>query len=81
MLGNVKWGLAKMLILHGDRTVINILQKSRMRETKHLSTKADSSTDAIRGWTKSTPKPDFFEKRKKIVQNAKTQKRLEICQD
>ena len=25
-----------------------------MRETKHLSTDADSSTDAIGGWTKNT---------------------------
>ena len=106
-------------------------KKSRIRETKHLSTDADSSTDAIGGWTKNTPKPDFFEKRKKssktqkltnvykyakisdtpfdqrslihqeawfpdgpripenpiflktekIIQNAKTQKRLEICQN
>ena len=30
---------------------------------------------------KKTPKkPDFFKKRKKIIENAKTQKRLEICQ-
>ena len=36
-------------------------KKSRIRETKHLSTDADSSTDAIGGWTKNTPKPDFFE--------------------
>ena len=42
-----------------------MLWKSRIRETKHLSTDADSSTDAIGGWTKNTPKPDFFEKQKK----------------
>ena len=42
-----------------------------MRETKHLSTDADSSNDAIGGWTKNTPKP----------QNAKTQKRLELGQN
>ena len=36
-------------------------EKSRIRETKHLSTDADSSTDAIGGWTKNTPKPNFFE--------------------
>ena len=47
------------------------LKKSRIRETKHLSTDADSSTDAIGGWTKNTPKPNFFEKRKK---SSKTQK-------
>ena len=29
------------------------LKKSRIRETKHLSTDADSSTDAIGGWTKA----------------------------
>ena len=46
-------------------------KKSRIRETKHLSTDADSSTDAIGGWTKNTPKPDFPEKRKK---SPKTQK-------
>ena len=38
-----------------------ILEKSRIRETKHLSTDAHSSTDAIGGWTKNTQNPDFFE--------------------
>ena len=42
-----------------------------MRETKHLSIGADKSTDAIGGWIKNTPKPDFLEKRKK---SSKTQK-------
>ena len=46
-------------------------QKSRIRETKHLSTDADSSTDTTVGWTKNTQKRDFFEKRKK---SSKTQK-------
>ena len=46
-------------------------QKSRIRETKHLWTDAHSSTIAIGGWTKNTPKPDFFEKRKKINKNTK----------
>ena len=55
-------------------------KKSRIRETKHLSTDADSSTDTTVGWTKNSRKPKFFEKRKKIIQNAKTQKGLEICQ-
>ena len=50
---------------------VNFKAKSRIRETKHLSTDADSSTDAIGGWTKNTPKPDFFLKRKK---SSKTQK-------
>ena len=52
--------------------------KSPIRETKHLSTDADSSTDAIEGWTKNTQKPDIFYKQKKITKNAKTLKRLEI---
>ena len=36
-------------------------EKSRIRETKHLSTDADSSTDAIGGWTKAkSAKKNFF---------------------
>ena len=31
-----------------------IKKKSRMRETKHLSTDADNSTDTTVGWTKNT---------------------------
>ena len=38
-----------------------LLKKSRIRETKHLSTDADSSTDTTVGWTKNTQKPNFFE--------------------
>ena len=57
------------------------IEKSRIRETKHLSTDADSSTDAIGGWTKNTPKPNFLEKRKKSSKTQKTEKRLEICQN
>ena len=30
-----------------------LLKKSRILETKHLSTDADSSTNAIGGWTKA----------------------------
>ena len=41
-------------------------KKSLIRETKHLSTDADSSTDTTVGWTKNTQKPKFFEKRKKL---------------
>ena len=51
--------------------VKNINKKSRIRETKHLSTDADSSTDAIGWWTKNTQKPNFFEKRKKNHQKRK----------
>ena len=38
----------------------NVIKKSRIRETKHLSTDADSSTKAIGGWTKNTPKPASY---------------------
>ena len=55
-------------------------KKSRIRETKHLSTATDSSTNAIGGQTKNTPKPDFFEKLKKSSKTEKLKKRLEICQ-
>ena len=41
-------------------TLENTLQKSRIRETKLLSTDADSSTDTIVWWTKITPKPNLF---------------------
>ena len=37
-------------------------EKSRIWETKHLSTDADSSTDTTVGWTKNTQKPKFIEK-------------------
>ena len=48
-----------------------LMKKSRIRETKHLSTDADSSTNATIGWTKNSRTPKFFEKRKK---SSKTQK-------
>ena len=35
----------------------------------------------VSGWSKNTQKPKLFEKRKRNIQNAKTQKRLEICQN
>ena len=61
--------------------VESAFEKSCIQETKHLSTNADSSTDTIIGWTKNTQKPNFFEKTEKIIQNAKTQKHLETCQN
>ena len=48
---------------------------------------SNPSGSVLSGWTKNTQKPNFFEKRKKssktekIIQNAKTQKRLEISQN
>ena len=36
-----------------DDSVYFQTKKSRIRETKHLSTDVDSSTDAIGGWTKA----------------------------
>ena len=59
------WGVWKIVETHYNP------KKSRIRETKHLSTDADSSTDTTVGWTKNTQKPDLFEKRKK---SSKTQK-------
>ena len=56
-------------------------QISRIRETKHLSTDADSITDAIGGWTKNTAKPDIFENQKKSSKLQKLKKHLEICQN
>ena len=50
---------------------VSRVEKSCIRETKHLSTNADSSTDTTVGWTKNTQKPEFFEKRKK---SSKTKK-------
>ena len=47
------------------------IEKSRIRETKHLSTDADSSIDTTVGWTKNTQKSKFFEKRKKSSQTQK----------
>ena len=41
------------------------IQKSLIRETKHLSTDADSSTDTTVGWTKNIQKPEFIEKKEK----------------
>ena len=46
-------------------------KKSRIRETKHLSTDADSSTDTTVGWIKNTQKTQFFGKTEKL---SKTQK-------
>ena len=51
-------------------------KKFRIQETKHLSTDADSSTDAIGGWTKNTQKPDFFLKNGK--NHSKTQKLKDV---
>ena len=52
--------ITKKKITNYDLKKIIYQKKSRIRETKHLSTDADSSTDAIGGWTKNTPKPNFF---------------------
>ena len=51
--------------------------KSRIWETKNLLACAVSSTTV--GWMR-IPKITIFLKNGKIIENAKTQKRLEICQ-
>jgi hypothetical protein len=66
------------VIGQGATGIGNKNKKSRIRETKHLSTDAESSTDTIVWWTKNTSKPDFFYKTEKITKNTKTPKRLEI---
>ena len=48
-----------------------IFKKSRIRETKHLSTDADSSTDTTVGWTKNTQIPKYIEKQKKSSETEK----------
>ena len=53
------------------KLIMPFKKKSRIRETKNLSTDADSSTDTTVGWAKNTQKPNFLEKRKKL---SKTQK-------
>ena len=55
-------------------------EKSRIREAKHPSTNADNSTNTTIGLIKNTQKPNK-KKTEKIIQNPKTQKRLEICQN
>ena len=48
-----------------------IKEKSHIRETKHLSTDAESSTDTTIGWTKNTKKPEFLKNRKKSCKTLK----------
>ena len=57
--------------INNSYIIDTVLKKSRILETKNLSTDADSSTDTTVGWTKNTQKLNFFEKRKK---SSKTQK-------
>ena len=44
-----------------------VLKKFHIREKKHLSIDADSSTDTTVGWTKNTQNPNFFKKKKVII--------------
>ena len=57
-------GVKTLGTFFSDNIYLNIFwdihEKSRIRETKHLSTDADSSTDTTVGWTKNTQKPNFF---------------------
>ena len=46
--------------LEDTKTLVKMLKKSRIREKKHLSTDADSSTDAIGGWTKAKSATTHF---------------------
>ena len=66
-----KVGLIINQSLHLTPLQLQVEKKSRIRETKHLLTDADSSTDTTIGWTKKTQKPKFVEKETK---SSKTQK-------
>ena len=56
------------------------LKKSRIRETKHRSTDADSSTDTTVGWTKNSQKPIFLKNGKNHPKrkNSKTSRDMPI---
>ena len=45
-----------------QKNLIPHQKKSRIWETKHRSTDADSNADTTVGWTKNTQKPIFIEK-------------------
>ena len=60
----VRWSVGRSV----GRLVRHVCEKARIRETKHLSTDADSSTDAIGGWTKNTPKPASYQYNRLISQ-------------
>ena len=55
-------------------------EKSRIRETKHLSTDADSSTDTTVGWTKNTKNTIFLKNGKNHIncKNSKTSRDMPI---
>ena len=72
-----KWGTSQKLIFNLDV----YSQKSRIRETQNLSTDADISTDATVGWTENTQKNKQKIITEKMIQNRKTLKRLEVCQN
>ena len=80
----IKWNIIhfSMYLLFMIVYFLHLKKKPRIRETKHLLTDADSSTNAIGGWTENTPKPDFFENKKNHSKhkNSKTPRDMPICQ-
>ena len=56
-------------------------KKNCIHKTSNLLTDADSSTNTTVGWTKNTQTPKNKLKTEKTIQNGKTQKHLEICQN
>ena len=59
-------------------------KKSNIRETKHLSTDADSSTHTTEGWTKNTQKNNFFfygknHPKRKNSKTSRNTPKLAIC--
>ena len=58
------------IALYSSEIYPNVKRKKRIRETKHLLTNADCSTDTTAGRTKNTQKR-VFEKQKKSFKTAK----------
>ena len=64
----------------GSHLVRKVALKSRIQETKHLLTDADSSTDTTLGWTKNTKNPNFLKNAKNHPKrkNSKTSRDMPI---
>ena len=62
---------------HENELAQKMKKKSCIRETLKLSTDADSSTSRV---DREYPKTRLKKKKEKIIENADTQKHLEICQ-
>ena len=81
-LGPLTWSALKLSTFPFGTNVTrnNGRKKSRIRETKHLSTDADSSTDSTVGWTKNPKNPIFLKNGKNHPKrkNSKTSRDMPI---